>query len=251
MNEATRPLFPEPVVTEVNFKDLRFWIENPRITSWSIPKATENDILLTHEDILHYLIEGDGKRKYNVDKLALTIKNDGKLIDRLVVNKFGTDFLVFEGNRRLAALTLVYNHFIKNENGIVPPQFQKIKCDVYDNLSQTEMYRFATKWHDEGKLGWTPYCTAYSYKYRKDNGETIDELTGGVHQKRNRVIQYIEAIKCMHKYNQHGKENLFSHFLELCIFKEQSDKLAICKANYKDFKWENLEQNTSLAQIVI
>ena len=65
-----------------------------------------------------------GKNKFNVPELARKIKHDG-LLDPLIVNQIGNDHLVFEGNRRLAALTLVYQDFMNNNNGIIPERFQK------------------------------------------------------------------------------------------------------------------------------
>ena len=236
--------FPDPIVTEVNFKDLLFWVENPRITSWSIPRQSEldeNEVALKHTDILRYLTVGEGKKKFDVTELARKIKNDG-LLDPLIVNQVGSDYLVFEGNRRLAALTLVYQDYMNNNNGIIPARFQKIRCSVYKNLSEDDMFRFVNEWHIEGKLKWTPYCIAYSYKQRYDKGKTIDEITGGVHQRKTQVGQYISAINKMHAYNQHGKETLFSHFLELSKFENKTNKLEACKVSRESFEWKDFER---------
>ena len=78
----------------------------------------ENQIVLTHTDVLGYLTNGPGKLKFEINDLAKRIKRDG-LLDPLIVNKSGNDYLVFEGNRRLAALNLVYLDYINNNDGQV------------------------------------------------------------------------------------------------------------------------------------
>ena len=113
------------------------------------------------------------------------------------------------------------------------------------------MFRFVNEWHIEGKLKWTPYCIAYSYKQRYEKGKTLDEISGGVHQKKPFIKQYIDAISKMHRYSRHGKETEFSYFLELVKFEKKQIILKFVRQKNLNLNGKILNKNMYILLLMI
>lgn len=202
---------PKPTTTsKIEFKKLQFWTDNPRIGGWIFKKNEETANTITHQDVMNYLLD-EGADKYEIKDLAKSILDLG-LEGRIMVNKLEDHtYLVFEGNRRLAALQHIWNLSNYDLNK-VPEYAQMVDCDVYSNLTDEEMHTLCEFQHgDHVKKKWTPYDSALSYKLRmRKENKQIDELSTN---KRSlaKIKRHVQTIDKMH---QHGcyEENKFSYF---------------------------------------
>lgn len=99
-------------IKEINHNDLLFYPENPRVYNVLI---SENGEQPSQDEIEKYMCSLD-----HVKQLKLSIEANGGLIDPLIVRD--GDYVVFEGNSRLAAYKLLAEQD--------PAKWALVKCKV-------------------------------------------------------------------------------------------------------------------------
>ena len=230
---------------KVPFENLKFWLDNPRVSDW-FKEMQERPGEITDTDAKQYLVHGEGKEAYKIQKLAEgNWKNN--LADELLVNKINPsgEYIVFEGNRRLGALHYIWETW--GDLASTKEKFTDISCKVYNNLDEDYMHQLVKMYHGEGKkLSWTPYATALNNYLRHMSGTPIEKL--GYQGKKNSIQKArteIEAIKLMNR-NGVTQKNRFSYFLVYQKFLEQkvrkdSEQLLLDKI-FPDDKEVNLKK---------
>ena len=135
-------------ITELNQADLNFYPENPRVYS----ALNSDGTAPSQEDIEEHM-----KKLDHVKELANDIKQNGGLMEEIIVRD--QDFVVLEGNSRLAAYRILA------EKDAV--QWAKIKCKVlpYD-IKEELIFKLIGQFHIKGKKPWEAYEQA-SYLYRR------------------------------------------------------------------------------------
>ena len=139
---------------DINYKQLKFWADNPRIHS-IIHAETDNP---TQDDIYERL-----KKMEHVRVLITDIKENGGLIDPIIVK--GTSMEVLEGNSRLAAYC-----FLAEKD---PIKWSSIRCRVLlGDTDQSLVFALLGQYHVKGKKDWAPYEKA-GFIYRRHKQQKI------------------------------------------------------------------------------
>ncbi|MBO06508.1 MAG: hypothetical protein CMI58_05700 [Parcubacteria group bacterium] len=138
--------------------DLSFYPENPRIYSLVYSTGTEP----SQDEIESKLIKLD-----HVRQLSQNISTNGGLTDPILVR--GNDFVVLEGNSRLAA----YRLLSKKD----PVKWSEIQCILLpEDISESLVFALLGQYHIIGRKDWAPYEQA-GYLYRTCNTHDISPET--------------------------------------------------------------------------
>lgn len=145
------------VKIEMNQSLLQFYPENPRVYSALSADSAEPDqatiekIMITME---------------HVKQLKESIKANGGLIDPVIVRD--KDFIVLEGNSRLAA----YRLLAKED----PIKWGKIKCVLLpEDISESAVFQLLGQYHIIGRKDWSPYEQAgYLYRRIKKSNQSLE-----------------------------------------------------------------------------
>lgn len=145
------------VKIEINQSLLQFYPENPRVYSALSADFAEPD----QETIEKIMITMD-----HVKQLKESIKSNGGLIDPVIVKD--KDFIVLEGNSRLAA----YRLLAKED----PIKWGKIKCILLpENISESAIFQLLGQYHIIGRKDWSPYEQAgYLYRRIKKSNQSLE-----------------------------------------------------------------------------
>lgn len=132
---------------------LKFYEDNPRIYSLI---RQENEAP-TQQEIFTKLFELD-----HVRALVRDIEVNGGLIDPVIVR--GGDYVVLEGNSRLAA----YRHMAKDA------RWGLIKCTILPaDIDERLVYALLAQYHVKGKKDWAPYEKA-GFIFRRRHQPNVD-----------------------------------------------------------------------------
>ena len=181
---------------ELNQADLLFFPENPRVYSALNSDGTSP----SQEDIEEHMKSLDHVRDLRDD-----IEKNGGLMEPIIVRD--GDFVVLEGNSRLAAYRLLC------EKDAV--KWGKIKCnllpaDIPDDL----VFKLIGQFHIKGKKPWDPYEQA-SYLFRRAN-ETktpIASIAEELNIKSADAQKMVEAVKLMKEHGEYDNHK-YSYYLE-------------------------------------
>jgi hypothetical protein len=145
-----------PTVTrDVPYKQLKFYVDNPRIYSFVRADGYEP----TQQEILKKL-----QGLEHVRELVQDIKANGGLIDPLIVRD--GDFVVLEGNSRLAAY-----HHLASEN---PAKWSAVRCTLLPaDIDEKLVFALLAQYHVKGKKDWVPFEKA-GFLYRRHKHQHID-----------------------------------------------------------------------------
>ena len=170
----------------INQNELLFYEENPRI--YSILQS--NDDPITQEGIEEILSKMD-----HVKQLRTSIEQNGGIIDPLIVVERGNNYIVLEGNSRLAA----YRLLVRKD----PVKWGKIKCSVLPNtLSDDYIFTLLGQYHLIGRKDWSPFeQAAYLFRKKESSGVETDILAKSVGLTHGVVEQYLRVYKFMREYN--------------------------------------------------
>ena len=142
-------------IEDLNQADLNFYAENPRVYS----ALNVDDALPSQKEIEEHM-----KRMEHVRELADDIKSNGGLMEEIIVRD--GDFVVLEGNSRLAA----YRILCEND----PITWGKIKCKILPNdIKDDLVFKLIGQFHIKGKKPWEAYEQA-SYLYRRMKTTKLD-----------------------------------------------------------------------------
>ena len=171
--------------TELNQADLRFYPENPRVYS----ALNSDGTAPSQEDIEEHM-----KRLDHVRELRDDIEANGGLMEEIIVRD--GDFVVLEGNSRLAAYRLLCE--------TQPVKWGKIKCKVLpNNIDEELIFRLIGQYHIKGKKPWDAYEQA-SYLYRRTVHSKIpvEVIAEELNIQKATAVNMIAAVKMMHDHSE-------------------------------------------------
>jgi hypothetical protein len=145
-----------PTVTkEISYKDLRFYVDNPRIYSFVRMDGQTPD----QSQILERL-----QGLEHVRELVQDIRANEGLIDPIIVRD--GDMVVLEGNSRLAAY-----HYLASQDAL---RWSKVRCTLLPaNIDDKLVYALLAQYHVKGKKDWAPYEKA-GFIYRRFQEQKVD-----------------------------------------------------------------------------
>jgi len=168
--------------------ELKFYVENPRL--YSIAKEDE-----TPEQAV---IEAHLSELEHVEQLKVSIECNGGVIEPLYVRD--GDFLVLEGNSRLAAYRSLARENPENE------KWREIRCCVLPaDIDEETVFTLLGQHHIIGRKDWEPYEQAtYLYKRQQKTGKTVREMAEELGLSTKQANKYIKTIEFM---IDHGDSN--------------------------------------------
>ncbi|MCK9211868.1 MAG: ParB N-terminal domain-containing protein [Ignavibacteriaceae bacterium] len=168
----------------INHEKLKYYADNPRI--YSIIYAGEKS--LSQNEIEERLSD-----KEHVRLLIQSIKANGGLTDPIIVR--GGDFVVLEGNSRLAA----YRTLSKKD----PIQWGKIKCKILPHdISNDLVFTLLGEYHIIGRKDWQPYEQAgYLYRRHKLQKVSLEKIQHELGLKKSEMEHLVEVYEFMFTHN--------------------------------------------------
>ncbi|MEN2765647.1 ParB/Srx family N-terminal domain-containing protein [Ornithinibacillus xuwenensis] len=168
---------------EIDFNDLVLDDQNPRF----VTNSTKN---ITNKDIMNYLIEFE-----EVVELAEKIKAYGGLVpgERLLVTKSNSKYIVLEGNRRTAAITIILNPNKILDSLSISTRYTRKISDLRKNISselKNSLSKFyvdevstrddaiysLTQRHIDGIKTWSQISKMFFYQQHFENGKDLKAL---------------------------------------------------------------------------
>jgi len=179
--------------------DLRFYPDNPRI--YSIVSAEEKE---PHQGVIEArLVEMD-----HVKQLVQSIRANGGLTDPLIVRD--GDFVVLEGNSRLAA----YRLLARGD----PIKWGQVKCTLLPrDIREDMVFALLGEYHIIGKKDWAPYEQAgYLYRRNKVHGLEPARMADEMGLSRRMVTHLIQVYSFMleHKEEDINRWSYYEEYLK-------------------------------------
>ena len=197
---------------QINQQELMFYVENPRVYSALRENGNENP---TQEEI-----EIKMRSMEHVKALRYQIEQNGGLIEALIVVKRNDDYVVLEGNSRLAA----YRILAEKD----PIRWQKVRCNVLpETITESEIFTLLGTLHLVKKKDWTVYeQAAYVYRQYEVNNLPMDTLAKNVGLSSATVKKYINVYKFMvgNNDNVQSRWNYYEQYVTSTAIKEYRDK---------------------------
>jgi hypothetical protein len=183
--------------TFINVDDLRFDLHNPRIP---------NEHFDSEDDVIKFLIE-----QFDVEELVQSILYSGWIdYEPLIVDR--TSNVVYEGNRRLAALRLIQDSALRKrvrydvpsfENAHTPPAAIRVRFVP----NRTAARSFMAFKHINGPYKWDAYAKAkYAAEWLAE-GESIDTLSRMLGDNFNTIRRLVAGYYVL---EQAQREKVFS-----------------------------------------
>jgi hypothetical protein len=174
--------------------DLKFDRHNPRMP---------DETFASDEDVLRYLIE-----ECDVQELVNSIMSSGWLdFEPLIVQK-GSN-VVFEGNRRLAALHLIRSESRRNALGYtlpnqpIPPLPEQVR--VIFVADRRDARRYIAFKHINGPAKWDAYAKAkYASEWLEDSGESIELVSKMLGDNHNTVRRLVNGFNVLEQAEREG-----------------------------------------------
>lgn len=181
---------------DLNQVDLKFYPENPRVYSILNIDGVEP----SQDEIEEYMCAQD-----HVKQLKESIKSNGGLIDPVIVRD--GDFVVLEGNSRLAAYRIL--------NREDPVQWGKIKCKVLPaDINDSAVFALLGQYHIIGRKDWDPFEQAnYLYRRLQQTKLPIDFMADELGISRQKANNMVRVIEFMIAHNDLNKRH-WSHYEE-------------------------------------
>lgn len=167
-------------IGELNQADLLFYVDNPRVYSVLRTKGDNP----SQQEIEEVMVDMD-----HVKQLKQSIETNGGLIDPLIVRD--GDFVVLEGNSRLAAYRLLCR--------IDPVKWGKVKCTILPaDIDDSSIFTLLGQYHIVGRKDWSPFEQAgYLYRRKQETRYPVEAMakelgiTTGVAQNYIKVYEFM------------------------------------------------------------
>lgn len=182
---------------EIEQKKLKFFPENPRV--YSVLNA--NDENPSQETIEKIMCKAD-----HVKQLKESIKSNGGLIDPIIVRD--GDYVVLEGNSRLAAYRILYKQD--------PIKWSKINTILLPaDISESAVFALLGQYHIIGRKDWDPYEQAgYLYRTLNNSQKSTELLASELGITTSYINKLIEVYQYMID-NGDNHPNKWSYYEEL------------------------------------
>ena len=181
---------------ELNQVDLKFYPENPRVYS----ALNSDGSIPSQEDIEEHMQKQDHVRELRDD-----IEVNGGLMEPIIVRD--GDFVVLEGNSRLAAYRM-----LAEKDAI---KWNKIKCKLLpEDITEDLIFKLIGQFHIKGKKPWDAYEQA-SYLYRRctETKSPINVIAEELNIKASDAKRMIEAVELM-KNHKELDNHKYSYYYE-------------------------------------
>ena len=162
--------------------ELLFYEENPRVYS-----ALRADRSTPTQEV----IEEKMTSMDHVKQLRLSIEQNGGLIDPLMVVKRNNEYVVLEGNSRLAAYRLLA---AKD-----PVKWQKVRaCILPEEITDGDIFTLLGQYHLVGRKDWSIFeQAAYLHRQKEATGIATDILAKNVGLTKGKVDAYLKVYSFM------------------------------------------------------
>lgn len=183
--------------TPVKVANLQFDLQNPRMP---------NEKFDSEDDIIRYLID-----EFDIEEIVQSILYSGWIdYEPLVVNK--STNVVYEGNRRLAALRLITDPALRERVNYRLPAFNKTvtppsEVRVRFVASRGEARRFLAFKHINGPLKWDAYAKAKYAAEWLSEGESVDVISRMLGDNHNTIRRLVVGYRVL---EQSQREELFN-----------------------------------------
>ncbi len=183
---------------EIAQSQLRFYPDNPRV--YSVLQVSDES-KPEQSKIQEFMCSME-----HVKQLKESIKSNGGLIDPIIVRD--GDFVVLEGNSRLAAYRLLAK--------IDPIKWGMIKCILLPaDIDESLIFQLLGQYHIIGRKDWSPYEQAgYLYRRKKESKAPIEQMAADLGMTKGIAQKYIEVYQFMIDYND-LKPDRWSYYEEL------------------------------------
>ena len=167
---------------QLNQCELLFYEENPRVYS-----ALRADRSTPTQEV----IEEKMTSMDHVKQLRLSIEQNGGLIDPLMVVKRNNEYVVLEGNSRLAAYRLLA---AKD-----PVKWQKVRaCILPEEITDGDIFTLLGQYHLVGRKDWSVFeQAAYLHRQKESTGIATDILAKNVGLTKGKVDAYLKVYSFM------------------------------------------------------
>lgn len=198
---------------ELDINIIKLDLDNPRIKMYLDEQYNEP----TAEGIALALSGGISDSSTSFDSLQESIRVNGGIINPIIVNHKGDEYIVIEGNTRVQ----IYLDFKKNK---VAGNWDKIRAIVYEDLDDEEIHSIRLQAHMVGPRDWDAYSKAKYLNYLMNEAllpmSQIISFCGGKAQEIKKLVSAYQDIEEYYKpmaaeldYDFEYKD--FSKFVEL------------------------------------
>ena len=181
---------------DIPHQDLRFWPDNPRVYSLLDHSTSEPDQDAIFDSML---------KLEHVKALRHDILDNGGLIDPIIVR--GDDFVVIEGNSRLAAYRSLALHD--------PAKWNTVRCRILPaDIRDADVYAMLGQYHVKGKKDWAPYEKAgFVYRRHTDQKVDIPDIARELGVSSQQIKHLVDVFQFM-KDNGDDNRERWSHYDE-------------------------------------
>ena len=198
---------------DINQKDLRFFVDNPRIYSL----VRSDDRTPDQDEICEKLQEHE-----HVKELIVSIAENGGLIDPVIVR--AGDLVVLEGNSRLAA----YRHLATKD----PIKWATVRCTVLpETIDEKLVFALLGEYHIKGKKDWLPYERAgFLYRRHKQHSIALSVVAQeiGISDKEARHVVNVFEFMIQHGEADRDRWSYYDEYLK-------SQKIKKIREDHADF----------------
>lgn len=175
-------------------QELVFYVDNPRV--YSELRENGNDNPSQQE------IEAKMRSLDHVKELRYQIEENGGLIEALFVVKRNDEYVVLEGNSRLAAYRLLADKD--------PIKWKQVRCNILpETITEADILTLLGVLHLQKKKDWSVYeQAAYVYREHKALGMPVSTIAKSVGLSKSKVKLYIDVYEFMVESN----DNVQSHW---------------------------------------
>jgi hypothetical protein len=197
------PKTPAKVRTDL----LDFDPRNPRLIEDGIKNPTEAQIIKALADTA------------DLSELVESIAANGYIdIEPLIVKQMDGRFLVFEGNRRLAAIRILQDPELAKGTGISPPAISDVtgeslkQVTVYAVEDPDEARDFIGFKHINGPHKWDAFAKARFaadwYRKERENGITVEKIAQRLGDRHDTVLRLVSGMFVLDQAQEAGVFNM-------------------------------------------
>lgn len=184
---------------ELNQAELKFYPENPRVYSLLVIDGVTPD---------QSEIEDSLKNMDHVRTLKQNIESNGGLTDPLIVR--GGDFVVLEGNSRLAAYRM-----LAKKDAI---KWSLVKCRILPaDITEDTIFTLLGQYHIVGRKDWSPFEQAgYLWRRINNNNVNAEVLAKSMGLSVKKIQQMVAVYDFMRKHEsvESQKWSYFEEYLK-------------------------------------
>lgn len=218
---------------EISYERLLFDPNNPRLFGTKTKRGWRSIVPLNQvsQESVQRRIYEEVLAQGDIDPIHDSILQVGFIpIDKMVVKQIGEDqYVVIEGNRRLAAIKLIMD---ENERGEITiyedliSQFESLPVMVYSGSEEEferDVYTIHGMRHVAGVKAWGPYERGRAIKILHDEGKTSKEISEILFlsvifvNRILRTMSVLEQWKNDEEYSELSSPENYTHMYELVV----------------------------------